>query len=174
MSCSLLSTTECVTGIELRLTGWLRCRQTRSSLSSACTAVVAERRCVDGLRIRFHQSPWKIALSLQENRPGLAVGSRGVQCGPHTALRVSGMRNRLRCQWPHGHVERPRAAQWGYCANYSWGCRWWERARDHKLDRTRSVTCFFLSANEGGTVGEGNEPLATPATPPLHQVVWVP
>jgi len=103
-SCSLLSTTECVTGIEVRLTGWLCCRQTRSSLSSACTAVVAERRCVDGLRIRFHQSPWKIALSLQENRPGLAFGSRGVQCGQHAALRVS--------QWGTASAVNGRTGTW--------------------------------------------------------------
>jgi len=69
-----------------------------------------ERRCVDGLCIRFHQLFRKIALSLQENRSGLAFWSQGVQCGPLAALRASGMRHRLRCQWPHGHVERPRAA----------------------------------------------------------------
>jgi len=71
---------------------------------------IGEQRCLDGLRIRFHQSPCKITLSLQENRPGLAFGSRGAQCGPHAALKASGMRHRLRCQWQHGHVERPRAA----------------------------------------------------------------
>jgi len=33
---------------------------------------------------------------------------------------------------------------------------------------------LFLSVNEEGTVRAGNEPLATPATPPRHQVVGVP
>jgi len=97
-------------------------------LSSACTAVVAERRCVDGLRVRFHPSPGKITLSLRESHPGLDLGSRGVRCGPHAALRVGGMRHRLGCQWPHEHVERPRAAPQGYCTNCGWGRRSWERA----------------------------------------------